>query len=359
MDIFDMALVFLAANGVVLIAALLKTSKRNSKYYLSALVFWAIIQNLYLSFLFSDYVHDYPHLIGVLGPFIYFIPTLYYFYIVSACEVEVNKAVHYIPLVFGLFIYMPFYLSPVSDKLDMLSDDPTFHLVELHVILTTIVKAYYLNASFKVIKQREQLVKKFFARTDIFFIDWLKAFSLALGITWLITNIVVLATPLDIYRYYSIIASSLIFYWMSFEFMRRSTLLIDTKELKEIFMKSSTHKIDQQLSSKIEQKIKEAMDSGFYLNQDLNIKTLADKIGHPSYQVSQTLNQKMGQTFYSYIQSKRLEHFIKLLKSTNSQSRTLLELAFESGFNSKSSFNEVFKRRMRMSPKEYRANLSE
>ena len=73
---------------------------------------------------------------------------------------------------------------------------------------------------------------------------------------------------------------------------------------------------------------------------------------HPNY-LSRLLNQKTKHNFSAFINKHRVAHFKKIAGSPEKQHLTLLGLAFESGFNSKTIFNTCFKKETGMSPREY------
>jgi AraC-like DNA-binding protein len=66
------------------------------------------------------------------------------------------------------------------------------------------------------------------------------------------------------------------------------------------------------------------------------------------------LNETAGTNFYDFINSYRLERVTEYLKDPKKRDQSILEIAFGAGFNSKSTFNTVFKRKTGMTPTEYR-----
>lgn len=95
-----------------------------------------------------------------------------------------------------------------------------------------------------------------------------------------------------------------------------------------------------------------------YLNPELKVHDLAEKLDITTHKVSQTLNSKAGLTFYDYVNRYRVEHFKKLLTDPKKQNFTILALGFESGFNSKASMNRIFKQIAGITPKAYQTQPS-
>ncbi len=91
-----------------------------------------------------------------------------------------------------------------------------------------------------------------------------------------------------------------------------------------------------------------------YLNPNLNSEQLAKAIGIPTYQLSQVVNIGLQTTFFDLLSRYRIEEVKKRLASEESSDETILNIAIESGFNSKSSFNSAFKKITGMTPSTYR-----
>lgn len=90
----------------------------------------------------------------------------------------------------------------------------------------------------------------------------------------------------------------------------------------------------------------------FYLEADLCLKSLAERLNISPHHLSQILNEKLQKTFYDYVNEQRVEYAKHaLLKEPE---RSITEIAFESGYNSKNSFYNSFKRHTGTIPSEYR-----
>jgi AraC-like DNA-binding protein len=88
----------------------------------------------------------------------------------------------------------------------------------------------------------------------------------------------------------------------------------------------------------------------------LTMPKLAVRIGVTPNQLSHTLNNVLGQSFFEYVNSVRVHKAARLLCSE--PERTILDIATEVGFNSKSTFNLAFKRVTGMTPSTYRVHNS-
>lgn len=91
-----------------------------------------------------------------------------------------------------------------------------------------------------------------------------------------------------------------------------------------------------------------------YQEPELTLQALADKLGIPSYQASQVINDGMDKNFYDLVNGYRVEEAKRLLVDSKKNNYTILSIGFEAGFNSKTTFNTVFKKITGLTPTEYR-----
>ncbi|MFL6657046.1 MAG: helix-turn-helix domain-containing protein, partial [Massilia sp.] len=96
-----------------------------------------------------------------------------------------------------------------------------------------------------------------------------------------------------------------------------------------------------------------------YLENDLTLTQLAERIGATPQLLSQYLNHVLGLNFFDYVNGLRIAEVQKRMQVPEHAGSTLLELALACGFNSKSTFNASFKRVTGMAPSAWRAQLGE
>ena len=98
-------------------------------------------------------------------------------------------------------------------------------------------------------------------------------------------------------------------------------------------------------------------NSRIFLDPDLTIKDLSEDLDIPLMELSQVINE-IGQVgFFDYINRFRVEEFIKKIKNDEDEKVTILALAYDCGFNSKSAFYSAFKKVTRLSPGMYKKGL--
>ena len=91
-----------------------------------------------------------------------------------------------------------------------------------------------------------------------------------------------------------------------------------------------------------------------YQETELTLQDLADKLQSPTHQVSQAINEGMKKNFYDLVNSYRVAEAKRLLLEPGNRNYTILSVGFEAGFNSKTTFNTVFKKFTGLTPTEFR-----
>ncbi len=94
-----------------------------------------------------------------------------------------------------------------------------------------------------------------------------------------------------------------------------------------------------------------------YLRPTLSLSDLARELAIPPYILSQVLNVALNQNFYDFVNNYRIEECKNLLLSSTRDGKTMLEILYQSGFNSKSVFNAAFKKYTGMTPREFKKDL--
>jgi len=91
-----------------------------------------------------------------------------------------------------------------------------------------------------------------------------------------------------------------------------------------------------------------------YLEESLTLGDLAEELAISTKKLSELLNQHLNTNFYNFINNYRVNEVIARLATEESDKYTLLAIAYDCGFQSKASFNRIFKQKTGQSPSEYR-----
>ena len=95
-----------------------------------------------------------------------------------------------------------------------------------------------------------------------------------------------------------------------------------------------------------------------YKDSLLTLQDLADEMSISQHHLSQVINTQTGKNFYDFVNGYRAEEAMRRLRDPKSSDVTILTIALESGFNTKSSFNTFFKKYTSVTPSQYRLRVS-
>ncbi len=117
----------------------------------------------------------------------------------------------------------------------------------------------------------------------------------------------------------------------------------------------SPAEVDDARSSAVEARLAQLMgdEDALYREPALTIAQVAKRSGYPEYLVSTVINRRFGGTFWDYINRLRVEA-VRAHLADRADSRTILDIAYDCGFTSKSTFNAAFKRQVGETPSSYR-----
>jgi AraC-like DNA-binding protein len=105
------------------------------------------------------------------------------------------------------------------------------------------------------------------------------------------------------------------------------------------------------ISTQLRARMTQARD---FLESDLTLSELAERIGTSPQLLSQYLNDTLEMSFFDYINGLRVAEVQRLMADPAHAPETLLNLAFAAGFNSKSTFNAAFRKIGGTTPSEWR-----
>ena len=155
---------------------------------------------------------------------------------------------------------------------------------------------------------------------------------------------------------------SIITIWISAEaFLRPEIILLEANKQNDIYKTNSSQEITKSPSEEILTKaswLKEQMETNlFYLNSELTLKSLADNLNiHPNL-LSKIINDGLGKNFSDFVNEYRVNAIIDKLHSDKYNHITLLGMSYECGFNSKTTFNRVFKNITGVTPIYYKKSI--
>lgn len=169
-------------------------------------------------------------------------------------------------------------------------------------------------------------------------------------------------TSLDFFDVIDILFLGII-YFISYKAFSQPQIFQDIEKLlpkPKPAIKYASSKLSEDKLSEIQSRLEQLMrNEKRYLKGDLNIQEMANSLEVSRQYLTQVINEKMECNFNDYINAFRVEEFKQRSKNTKYKNYTLLALALESGFNSKTSFNTIFKKHTGMTPSQYRKTTEE
>lgn len=134
-----------------------------------------------------------------------------------------------------------------------------------------------------------------------------------------------------------------------FERSKKVAYAFESKDEKKAY------KISDNYEELMEKRLNNAIEKDKpYLNEQLTMPELADSIKVPGYLLSRYINKAYGKNFVTFINDLRIEVVKEKLKDQKMKNVSILEIAFQSGFRTKSAFNSYFKKSVGMTPSDYR-----
>ena len=118
------------------------------------------------------------------------------------------------------------------------------------------------------------------------------------------------------------------------------------------------YQLDDEIAAAYAKEARDLMEKEkLYRNPYLTLPELAKKLKLSANTLSQVLNGYCGQTFYNFVNTYRLEEVISMMRDPENDGKSILKLSIEAGFNTKSTFNNIFKKQTGMTPAEFRKNI--
>lgn len=145
---------------------------------------------------------------------------------------------------------------------------------------------------------------------------------------------------------------SLVIYFISFVVFSNHDLFDDRSEKK----KYKNINLTEDQIEKHREKVEEVMKvEKLFLDSDFNLSVLSGKTNIPKHMLSKFFSESLNQNFTDYTNGYRIEEAKKMLLDEKHKNHKIAFIAYECGFNSLSSFNSAFKKKVKVSPSTYRS----
>jgi len=261
---------------------------------------------------------------------------------------------HYIPS-FLLFLYFLWTLSITTEEYVALTYTPIMFFAFLAMEVTGVISIIvYCYLSYKILKQvKNKEESSLYINKISKYIKFILIGISLLAILWSygIFNTYVLRNYNTIINYKLVWICITVFLFMvgyfSFTQPEVVRLPIEKKIItRDRLTKQEIVRIKERLNTLI-------TEEQIFTRTDLSLKILAIKLDTSANNLSWLLNSVYEKTFYEYVNEFRVKAFLKKIEAGEHKKQTLLSIAMDAGFNSKSTFNKTFKSFMNDTPSRY------
>ncbi|WP_118974820.1 helix-turn-helix domain-containing protein [Taibaiella koreensis] len=358
---------------------LLLLGKRKKSIADRLLAFWlffAVIHQAWIAWYALDKAPEMPQLIGwempfpfLHGPFLY----LYILFLTHPQRWRRKYGLHFVPALLCAFSLIPVLISiPPGERLQEQSWRHLawyFDCLNIAIILSGLV---YITFSLLLLRRHKQNIAGQFSNTEKITLNWLRYLIGGMSVIWLIVifyrdiQLLYLSVALFIFfiGYFGIRQVGIFVQRAADASAPAPVAAIVTTEAgtpaaiaepdKNVKVKYERTGLSEPEALALQQALHLLMEEQqLYKDPELTIAELAKALGVHAAILSQVINAQEQMSFYDYINALRIAAFKRLALQPGSQQYTLLSLAFECGFNSKSSFNRNFRKATGLSPSDY------
>lgn len=361
-----------------------KKGKTAADYVLAFWMFW-IGCHLSLYYLYiSQRIYDLPFLLGLAVPMPLAHPPLLFLYTAALCRGTLPGRwwAHFLPIS-GCYLYMiPFSLLPVEQKIWVFQHkgagyETFMFLVNIAINVSGVV---YTILAHRLLRKHRRVITDLFSNEENVNLQWMQYLIYGLAIVWIpvlfgndplvfgaavlfvlfighfgIRQTGIFTNPPALQlaqEHYDVPGFS--FPGIKTESSPEADSLENTAAPSSDKKKYEKSGLSQEAAEALHRRLLSLMTDGqVFRESELSLTDLAARLDtHPNY-LSQIINDKEGKNFYDYVNSMRVEAFLKMADDPKNSHYTLLAIALECGFNSKSAFNRYFRKATGRSPSSF------
>ena len=356
-----------AVEGIFLGALLLtnKNRKRKPNRILAVLLFILSASIIHSLIPFKGFHVPYK----IREPFIFLIGPMLLFYVrefTSTKYFGLKDTLHFIPFL-GFFVFLvPNWVHGINTSYNLFLIENASAITNILWFSAVVQFGYYWIRIVRMIHRHRMNLETEFSSIEGKSLSWIKGFLHIFGLFFLvlpITLIIVIHT--DNYSFIDktiSLALSYIIFVLGYHGLSKEEVFsnLDVDIEKPIAEKEAP--AEKVVTVKDPGEIRRMLDyinvKKPYLDENLTLTGLAEQLGTTRNQLSSIINNDLGSSFYDFINNYRVEEVKRLLTDPKNQNFTILSIAFDAGFSSKSAFNNIFKKVTGLTPSKFRENLN-
>lgn len=355
-SIWALGAIVAAVQGLFLAAILfVKKVKQLSNMLLAVMLCLLSVTLIEWAFWWTGLMKHVPVLRAVSFGFPLLYGPLMLLYYQSAFErptISRQSYLHFLPFAVVVFLMLPFYLSGFKEVADLLTWIPP---ITRRPWFPALIFAQMITYGVLIHRRFRKYVL-----VEAALRGWHRLLLLAytgIVVTFIIYRLLpLLGLTAQEWKY--LIAFSLTFFiylvaWLGYIEPRIFSGMPLWKAVTSVKYQNSS--LSREDSIQLYERIVRIMEQErLYLNNELKLEQLVDKTDAPRHHISQAINEQSGKSFAEFINEYRIREACQLLASSTKQECNVIEVAYKVGFNSKNTFNLVFKKHTGMTPTAFR-----
>ena len=374
---FPETLYYIGISQALFVAFVLltKKEKQGSDFILLA---WLLTISFKMMILLISVEHgeffDNQFSIGLIpltfGPFL-FLYTKYLLY--RRWFFKSRDFLHFVPFVFFTFLYFTFFRGKFSFDTHrfLITDGYVFVRIIFSVAFLASVSFYTYLTLLILGRHRKRLQDRFSFLSESNELNWLYVLTGIFSLTYLLYFALGLYNVVTNQGYFDIAYTSDVFltilaFSVSYFGIKQPYLFKlvpeekeETKEAKEHSTQKEKYKnsnlSDEQKEEYIEHIYAFMQTERPFLNAELTVQDLSKQLNISRHHLTEILNNDIGKNFFTFVNEYRVEEVKRRLLDERFEHLTIVAIAFESGFNSKSTFNSIFKQNTGLTPSQWKS----
>jgi len=379
-----------AAQGIILVIALFfSRANRKANRILALFVLLLGFSCLFEAIESASFYKCFPILIRIRWGNTLLFGPLIFLYVRALINHRFPIVLHFIPFFTAKLALIPFYMLSAEEKVLSLNSGNTsstvsddwystyfFPVISLFSFLQIL---FYLWQISKDLKKYDEQLFRWFSNVENIHLNWLKHSVWALFVVTIVSFFyflgeLLLSSSIRHMGAYGGFTLVLLIYAISYKAISQPDILSlfqnekktsDTPkhindQVTDSLGKAEETEASTKTESLLSRNLKNLMErEKLYLNEKLSGNEMAETLGISRHQLSEVLNNELETNFYNFINHYRVEACKQKMANPKFAHYTLLALALECGFNSKTTFNTVFKKETGMTPRQFKKTLQQ
>lgn len=276
-------------------------------------------------------------------------------------------AFHTLPFVLAFTLHAINYYSVPDEQKIHLAQSEAFKQYTTYpymVFLISFSLVGYFVYSYRLLKKYEKNIYNSFSFVEEIDLNWLK--NAVGGGIFLYSSICLIITSdlflhyieFRVFEYISSLAGTVYVVILGIYGLSRTNIFSSTEKYANEFVKLKPSKLlNDEADSKdlfVSKLMNYMEEEKPFIDYDISVGKLAKQLDVKPEYLSDILNSELKQNFFDFINTYRINEFKEKVKEPNNNNLTLIGIAYDCGFNSKATFNRVFKQKEKMTPSEYK-----